>query len=121
CPATTAAPACSTTNNLDNQNEDEWTARFRILVQNTGNEVLHNVKVTDPKAAGCTKTIGTLAPGASTTYLCTNTRQPVRLGTGATDCGYLNQANVAGTSPEGKVVTAFNRSGVLHKPPCKTG
>src|SRR5262249_43555118 len=36
-------------------------AVFEITVKNTGNVILHMVKVTDPRSPGCTRKLGTLA------------------------------------------------------------
>ncbi|TMM32604.1 MAG: DUF11 domain-containing protein [Actinobacteria bacterium] len=47
------------------------TATFTITVTNTGDVALTDVTVTDPLSPNCNRTIGTLAPGASTSYTCT--------------------------------------------------
>ena len=47
------------------------TATFTITVTNIGDVALTNVTVTDARSPNCNKTIGTLAPGASTSYTCT--------------------------------------------------
>src|SRR5256886_7947485 len=47
------------------------TATFTITVTNTGDVALTNVTVSDPLSPNCNRTIGTLAPGASTSYACT--------------------------------------------------
>ena len=49
------------------------TATFNIVVTNTGNIPLNNVTVTDALSAGCNKVVGTLNPGDSNTYTCTQT------------------------------------------------
>jgi uncharacterized repeat protein (TIGR01451 family) len=46
-------------------------ATFTITVTNTGDVALTNVTVTDAQSPNCNRTIGTLAPGASTSYTCT--------------------------------------------------
>ncbi len=46
------------------------TAAFTITVTNTGNVTLKDVAVSDPLAPDCSKSIGTLAPGASQSYTC---------------------------------------------------
>ena len=46
------------------------TAHFKIKVTNTGNGVLHKVKVTDAGAHGCDHRIGSLAAGKSRTFGC---------------------------------------------------
>jgi uncharacterized repeat protein (TIGR01451 family) len=46
-------------------------ATFKITVTNTGDVALTNVTVSDPLSPNCNRTIGTLAPGASTSYTCT--------------------------------------------------
>ena len=47
------------------------TATFTITVTNTGDVALTSVTVTDALSPNCNRTIGTLAPGASTSYTCT--------------------------------------------------
>jgi uncharacterized repeat protein (TIGR01451 family) len=47
------------------------TATFTITVTNTGDVALTDVAVVDARSPNCNKTIGTLAPGASTSYTCT--------------------------------------------------
>ncbi len=44
--------------------------QFKITVTNPGSTTLDNIVVTDPLAPSCARTIGTLAPGASTSYTC---------------------------------------------------
>jgi uncharacterized repeat protein (TIGR01451 family) len=46
-------------------------ATFTITVTNTGDVALTNVTVTDAQSPNCNRTIGTLAPGASSSYTCT--------------------------------------------------
>jgi hypothetical protein len=46
------------------------TARFRIVVTNTGPERLVGVAVSDPRSPGCNRLLGELAPGASLAYAC---------------------------------------------------
>jgi uncharacterized repeat protein (TIGR01451 family) len=65
------------------------TATFKITVTNTGDVALTNVTVTDPLSPDCNRTIGTLAPGASTSYTCT--RPDVR-------SSFTNVAVVTGTA-----------------------
>ncbi len=72
-------------------------ARWTIKVKNTGDVVLKNVTVTDPKAPQCNRKFnGTLGVGKSRTYTCAkpNTRAK-----------YTNVALVVGTAPNGKKVT----------------
>jgi uncharacterized repeat protein (TIGR01451 family) len=122
CPATVAAPACNVDDNQDQQNEDGWTASFRILVVNTGDVVLRNVTVTDQLSPSCNRTFATIAPGDSRTYTCTNTRAPVPVAPGEPECGYLNEARVVAATPQGTRVRDFNRSSVQHRAEeCKTG
>lgn len=44
---------------------------YTIEVTNTGNTDLHNVTVTDPLVPSCSRVIGTLAAGETSTYQCT--------------------------------------------------
>ena len=46
-------------------------ANFSITVQNTGEVTLNNVQVVDPQALSCNNFLGSLAPGGSMTYACT--------------------------------------------------
>jgi uncharacterized repeat protein (TIGR01451 family) len=71
------------------------TATFKITVTNTGAVTLHDVTVTDPKTPDCDHDLGTMAAGTSKDYMCT--RPDVQV-------GYLNRANVVGTSPTGQKV-----------------
>ena len=88
------------------------TAKFRITVTNTGNTVLMNVTVTDPKTSGCNRTsaqipaLASIAPGASVTYTCS--RKNMR-------AGYTNTATATGTSPSGSNVSATDRAPVKVK------
>lgn len=68
------------------------TATFTIYVENTGDADLTNVTVSDPNAPDCDAFIGNLAAGASTSYDCTleNVTE-----------GFINTANVTGTTPIG--------------------
>lgn len=61
---------------------------FEIVVTNTGNAPLSNVEVGDTLVPACAKTIGDLAPGASTSYTCTATNVIV---------GFTNIATVSGS------------------------
>ncbi len=47
------------------------TASFDITVTNTGTAPLTNVEVSDPLAPDCDRTLGSLAPGETSTYSCT--------------------------------------------------
>ena len=81
------------------------TATFKITVTNTGDVALTNVTVTDALSPNCNRTIGTLAPGASTSYTCT--RPDVR-------ASFSNVAVVAGTAGD-KTVTAQDTAPVTAK------
>jgi uncharacterized repeat protein (TIGR01451 family) len=82
-------------------------AHFRISVRNTGNVKLHAVKVTDPRALSCTRTLGTLAPGHSRSYTC---RGP------AVSHGYTNTAEATAVSPSGTRIEAADTALVTVKP-----
>ena len=84
------------------------TANFTITVTNTGTVALANVTVTDPLSTGCNKAIGTLAPGASTTYSCSQS--------GVT-AAFTNVATVTGHPPVGPDVTASASANVTVNPP----
>jgi uncharacterized repeat protein (TIGR01451 family) len=81
------------------------TATFKITVTNTGDVALTNVTITDALSPNCNRTIGTLAPGASTSYTCT--RPDVR-------SSFNNVAVVTGTAGD-KTVTAQDTAPVTAK------
>jgi len=71
-------------------------ATFNITVTNSGNVTLTDVNISDPLAPNCdNNTIGTLAPGASTSYPCT----------AVVTASIQNVATVTGTPPVGPDVT----------------
>src|SRR5205085_4754425 len=85
------------------------TANFTITVTNTGGVTLTNVTVTDPLSTGCNKAIGTLTPGQSTTYTCSQA--------GVT-AAFTNVATVTGHPPVGADVTASASARVeINQPP----
>ena len=51
--------------------ENSAPVTFSITVTNDGDVALDNVEVTDVKAPNCNRAIGTLAPGAHSSYQCT--------------------------------------------------
>jgi uncharacterized repeat protein (TIGR01451 family) len=79
------------------------TATFTIKVTNTGNVTLTNVTVDDPQSTDCDHAIGTLAPGQSTSYTCTQAN---------VQHGYHNVATAAGTPPSGSPVMATDGADV---------
>ena len=78
-------------------------ARFTIKVTNAGTGSLHSVTVADTRARSCKRSLGTLAAGASRSFVCTvkSVRQ-----------GFTNVAVAAGKSPTGAKVTATARAAV---------
>jgi uncharacterized repeat protein (TIGR01451 family) len=76
-------------------------AHFRITVRNIGNVALHGVRVSDPLSPGCSRTLGTLAAGRSTSYSCR--RQSV-------STSFANVATASGISARGKKVEATDRA-----------
>jgi uncharacterized repeat protein (TIGR01451 family) len=82
-------------------------ATFKITVTNTGDVALTNVTVSDPLSPNCDRTIGTLAPGASTSYTCTKAN--VR-------SSFNNVAVASGTAGD-KTVTARDTAPVTAKAP----
>src|SRR5262249_22694417 len=65
-------PAITIDKSPDSQTiQSPGTATWNITVKNTGDVTLTNVVVTDAQAPNCSKTVGTLAPGQSSTYTCT--------------------------------------------------
>ena len=89
------------------------TAKFTITVTNTDLVGLINVATTDPLSPGCSRRIGTLAPGVSVAYHCSaaNVRR-----------NYTNRVTVSGQSQKGARVlgdakaTASARATVKVKP-----
>ena len=79
------------------------TATFTITVTNTGNVTLTNVHVTDARSPGCNKTIGTMAPGATTSYTCSKAD---------VSADFTNVAVATGTPPNGPDVTAQDSADV---------
>ncbi|WP_020668281.1 DUF7507 domain-containing protein [Amycolatopsis nigrescens] len=74
------------------------TVTFTIAVTNTGDVPLSSVRIDDPKAAGCARTLpGTLVAGQKSTFTCTTTA-PV-----ADD---MNTASVTADDPLGRAVSA---------------
>jgi uncharacterized repeat protein (TIGR01451 family) len=99
----TSNPAISITKSPDDQVVPSGsTVRWTIVVRNTGNVTLTNVRVTDPLAPNCNRTstqipaLASMAPGASVTYTCNRANVTV---------GFTNVANVVGTPPSGPNVT----------------
>jgi uncharacterized repeat protein (TIGR01451 family) len=81
------------------------TATFTITVTNTGDVTLTNVTVTDALSPNCNRTIGTLAPGASTSYTCTRAN---------VTSSFTNVAVAAGTAGS-QTVTAQDTAPVTAK------
>jgi uncharacterized repeat protein (TIGR01451 family) len=107
------------------------TATFTITVTNTGDVTLTNVTVTDPLSPNCNKTIGTLAPGASSSYTCTRanvtsnfTNVAVASGTaGGTTVTAQDTAPVTAKAAalKPKTVTKIKPKVVSHRKPKATG
>jgi len=83
------------------------TATFRITVTNTGDVVLHDVTVTDPKSSDCNRDLGTIAAGGSRAYTCTHPNVMQQ---------FVNVATVVGTSPTGRKVTDSDTAPVKAAP-----
>ncbi len=81
------------------------TATFTITVTNTGDVALTNVRVSDPLSPNCNRTIGTLAPGASSSYTCTRAN---------VTANFTNVAVASGTAG-GTTVTAQDTAPVTAK------
>ena len=94
----------------------EGVARFRITVTNVGNVRLHKVSVADPSTPGCNRRLGTLAAGASKTYVCMHPHVMK---------SFLNRASVVGTAPNGRGavrrVTDIDSAAVTIKKPVFAG
>jgi uncharacterized repeat protein (TIGR01451 family) len=106
-------------------------ATFTITVTNTGDVALTNVTVSDPLSPNCNRTIGTLAPGASTSYTCTRanvtanfTNVAVASGTaGGTTVTAQDTAPVTAKAAalQPKTVTKIKPKVVSHRKPKATG
>jgi uncharacterized repeat protein (TIGR01451 family) len=107
------------------------TATFTITVTNTGDVTLTNVTVSDPLSPNCNRTIGTLAPGASSSYTCTRanvtsnfTNVAVASGTaGGTTVTAQDTAPVTAKAAalKPKTVTKIKPKVVSHRKPKATG
>ena len=107
------------------------TANFTITVTNTGDVALTNVTVSDPLSPNCNRTIGTLAPGASSSYTCTRanvtanfTNVAVASGTaGGTTVTAQDTAPVTAKAAalQPKTVTKVKPKVVSHRKPKATG
>ena len=73
------------------------TANFAITVTNTGDVTLTGVKVVDLLSLGCSRNLGTLAAGKSTSYKCSKP---------TVGAGFTNVAVVSGQPPKGSPVSA---------------
>jgi uncharacterized repeat protein (TIGR01451 family) len=76
---------------------------FTIRVTNTGDIALTGVAITDVLAPDCTRSVGSLAAGAFSQYICTRSRVIV---------GFTNAVTATGKPPVGSEVVAFSSAGV---------
>jgi uncharacterized repeat protein (TIGR01451 family) len=89
------------------------TATFTISVENRGDVTLHDVVVRDQRTPDCSRSIGTLAPGAGTSYTCVQRN---------VTASFQNVAVVTGKSPTGQSVKAQDHADVKaapYTPPAK--
>jgi uncharacterized repeat protein (TIGR01451 family) len=99
-------PAISIVKNPKSQTvTNGGTATFTITVTNIGDVALSNVTVSDPRSPNCNRTIGTLAPGASTSYTCTRSNVTAS----------FNNVAVASGTAGGTTVTAQDTAPVTAK------
>lgn len=69
------------------------TAGFTVSITNTGTVELQNINVTGAVTADCNRAdLGTLAPGQSTSYICSTS------GSGPVNASFLNELQVNGTA-----------------------
>jgi uncharacterized repeat protein (TIGR01451 family) len=99
------APAINVEKTPDNQQiVSGGTATFTITVTNTGDVALTTVNVTDELAPDCARSnLGTLAPGASTSYTCTRAN---------VTADFTNSATATGTPPSGPDVSDTDTAAV---------
>ncbi|MEW2501826.1 hypothetical protein AB0878_15220 [Amycolatopsis sp. NPDC047767] len=71
-------------------------ATFTITATNTGDAELHDVTIEDQAAPECAKSVGTLAPQAKQTYICTH----------STGDDLTSTAKATGSDPSNRPVTA---------------
>jgi uncharacterized repeat protein (TIGR01451 family) len=116
-PPAASNPAIGITKNPKSQTLDTGgTAVWTIVVTNTGNVTLTNVRVTDPEAPNCSKTsadiaaLASMAPGASVTYQCSRAKVLT---------SFTNVATDTGTPPTGADVSATDSAKVNVTPPFK--
>ena len=82
------------------------TAHFAIKVTNKGNVRLTAVTVADALSPNCNRSLGTLAPGASSTYTCINA---------SVTRNFTNIAIASGVPPKGPKVKATDHAVVKVK------
>jgi uncharacterized repeat protein (TIGR01451 family) len=102
------------------------TATFKITVTNTGDVALTNVTVTDALSPNCNRTIGTLAPGASTSYTCTRPNvsssfDNVAVVTGTAGPTTVTARDTAPVTAKKPFVPPVKPKVVSHKKPKATG
>jgi uncharacterized repeat protein (TIGR01451 family) len=114
-PPVAPSPAISITKGPEEQSVlTGGTAIWTIVVTNTGNVALTNVRVADALAQDCARTsvdipaLGVLAPGASIAYQCMLTKVTTSL---------TNTATVTGTPPTGPDVTSTDTAHATVTPP----
>lgn len=88
--------------NGDNRNSAGDTIDYSFVVKNTGATTLNNLALTDPKIAGVTCPVASLAPGASTTCVKTYTITQADMDAGQ----IVNQAKGSAKGGVGNDVTA---------------
>jgi uncharacterized repeat protein (TIGR01451 family) len=103
---TTKIKTTKTTNGANKTTVTYGTAIFKIKVTNTGNVALHSVKVGDPLSPGCSKTIGALAKGKSTSYTCKRS---------TVSSSFTNVATATGLSPKNVKVHSTDHAKVVVK------
>jgi uncharacterized repeat protein (TIGR01451 family) len=107
---TTGTPAIAISKNPKEQTvQSGGTATWTIVVTNTGQVTLTNVRVTDPEAPDCNRTsaqipaLASMAPGASTSYTCSRSN---------VTASFTNVATDIGTPPTGPDVSATDSAHV---------
>ena len=82
-------------------------ATFKISVKNTAKVTLTGVKIKDPLATACARSLGTLAVGATRSYSCSRSNVKAAFENAATLTGKTKTGTAISTTVRAKVTLAF--------------